>query len=55
MTIIYIYDNADLNEDGSFPKGVQPIDSYYGDDNEECENWVDANYGSNDYTWSYTR
>lgn len=40
---IYIYDNE---------SGKQ-VDSYYGADNADCEQWADEHYGSNDYHWSY--
>lgn len=40
---IYIYSNE---------TGKQ-VASHTADSNEACELWADANYGSNDYHWSY--
>lgn len=49
---IYIYD-TDGFEDGDF----KLIDSFYGESNQECEQWAkDQNYDDSDlFAWSYTK
>lgn len=31
------------------------VAEYTGSSNDECEKWAADNYGSNDYSWSYSK
>lgn len=52
MATIYVYDNALLGDDGEDFKAAL-CDQHTAGTAQECLDWADENYDSNDYTTSF--